>query len=160
MQPAAWRNTLDKNAILVELSESPTSKVGKEAFERQSFPQKVFSAVWALEPEVMNGGFAQYFQNTSVETAPFVAEALDTIGATDTAAICRRATAMAFPKGLPAPQDAVSSDEDELPEDVLKKLDILDGEFFKYPNDLTSLLFAYVSSHPEEFGSVPTPDSQ
>ena len=136
------------------------SKFGKEDFESQSFPQKVFSAVWALESEVMNGGFLQYFQNASAESAPFVAEALDTIGAIETAAMCRRAMEAAFPKGLPASADAIRSDAEDFPEDVLKALDTLDGEFFKYPNDLTSLLLAFVSTHPEEFGPLPTPEAQ
>ena len=83
---------MDRNCILIELSESKMTDFGKKAFAAQSLPQKVFSAVlWAVESEVNNGGFSQYFLNSSCETAPFVAEALDTIGAPRTADICRRA---------------------------------------------------------------------
>jgi hypothetical protein len=35
---------------------------------------------------------------------------------------------------------------------------MLDNEFFAYPHNLTDLLFAYVSKHPEEFGTPPTAD--
>ena len=31
--------------------------------------------------------------------------------------------------------------------------DDLDAAFFKYPDDLTALLYAFVKSHPAEFGS-------
>jgi len=79
---------MTKNQILIHLSESENTKFGKEEFARQSFPQKVFSAIWAVESEVNNGGFSQYFVNSSKETAAFVVEALRTIGAPDTAAIC------------------------------------------------------------------------
>ena len=82
---------MTKNEILIGLSESERTKVGKEDFALQSLPQKVFSTVWAVESEVNNGGFSQYFLNSSAETAPFVAEALDTIGAPKIAQICRRA---------------------------------------------------------------------
>jgi len=37
-------------------------------------------------------------------------------------------------------------------------LETLDSEFFEYPHNLTDLLFAYVSKHPEEFGELPKPD--
>jgi hypothetical protein len=43
-------------------------------------------------------------------------------------------------------------------DDVLEKLEPLDQEFFSYPHNLTELLFAYVSEHPQEFGALPKPD--
>ena len=86
-----------KNHILISLSESDKTQFGKEDFASQSTPQKVFSSIWALESEVNNGGFSQYLLNNSCEMAPFVAEALDSIGAPRTADICRRAIITAFP---------------------------------------------------------------
>src|SRR5579862_7273844 len=100
---------MSKNSILIDLSESELTKFGKQDFAAQSVPQKVFSSVWAVESEVNNGGFSQYFTNSSAETAPFVAEALNIIGAPRTADICRRAIACAFPKGLPPTAKAISA---------------------------------------------------
>ena len=148
---------MNKNGILIELSESEKTKFGKQDFSTQSVPQKVFSSVWAVESEVNNGGFSQYFLNSSAETAAFVAEALDVIGAPGTADICRRAIMCAFPDGLPATPEAISSIAADLSDETLKELDALDAEFFAYPHDLTELLFAYVSTHPEEFGMLPQP---
>ena len=114
-EPSSWRcyvidspqriSTMTKNEILIGLSESERTKFGKEDFALQSFPQKVFSSIWAIESEVNNGGFSQFFLNSSSETVPFVADALDTIGALRTAAICRRALERAFPDGLAATPD-------------------------------------------------------
>ncbi len=148
-----------KNRILINLSSSDKTRVGKEDFASQSLPQKVFSTIWAVEAEVNNGGFSQYFLNTSAESAPFVVEALRIIGAPDTAAICERAIAVAFPSGLPESEDAIRLAATEFPDEVLEKLEALDQEFFSYPHDLTELLFAYVSAHPEEFGALPKPDN-
>jgi hypothetical protein len=145
---------MNKNEILINLSESEQTKFGKEDFHIQSVPQKVFSSIWAVESEVNNGGFSQYFKNSSAETVPFVVEALSTIGAPSTAQICSRAIACAFPAGLPATPEAISSAAESLPDDRLNELELLDGEFMEYPHNLTDLLFAYVSKHPEEFGSV------
>ena len=149
---------MNKNEILVNLSESATTKVGKEEFQKQSLPQKVFSAIWEVESEVNNGGFSQYFFNDSAESAPFVVKALTTIGAPKTADICSRAIVTAFPGGLPQTVEAIRSIAADFSEDILAKLEPLDQEFFSYPHNLTDLLFAYVTAHPEEFGTLPKPD--
>jgi hypothetical protein len=145
---------MDKNSILIDLSESDRTNFGKVPFANQSTPQKVFSAIWALESEVNNGGFRQYFVNYS-ETEAFVAEALDTIGAPKTADICRRALALAFPSGLPEDSAAIAEIAHDFSDEILDKLGELDAEFFAYPHNLTELLFAYVSRFPEEFGFLP-----
>ena len=147
---------MNKNEILIALSESDKTMFGKEDFDAQSVPQKVFSSIWAVESEVNNGGFSQFFLN--LETAKFVVEALETIGAPKTAGICRRAIVTAFPDGLPSDPEEISSAASAFPDETEEKLDALDTEFFQYPHDLTKLLFAYVSNHPEEFGELPQPD--
>ena len=145
---------MNKNEILIGLSESENTKLGKEAFAIQSPPQKVFSAIWAVESEVNNGGFAQYFSNDSAESASFVVQALETIGASRTANICNRAVVTAFPSGLPTTVEAIRSVANNFPEEILAELEPLDQEFFAYPHNLTDLLFTYVSTHPEEFGTL------
>jgi hypothetical protein len=151
---------MNKNGILIKLSESDKAKFGKEYFAVQSIPQKVFSSIWAVESEVNNGGFSQYFLNTSGETAGFVAEALNTIGAPRTADICRRAVSAAFPAGLPPNPEAIKLAAADFSEETEDTLEALDNEFFEYPHDLTDLLFAYVSKHNEEFGELPEPDDE
>ena len=147
---------MDKNSILIRLSESDKIKYASEEFDfaSQSNAQKVFSTVWLLEAEVNNGGFSQYFLNSSAETAPFVVDALRTIGASKTAEICKRAIETAFPAGLPATIHAIRSAAAGFSDAIIDKLEPLDQEFFEYPNNLTDLLYNYVSEHPDEFGSL------
>jgi len=95
---------------------------------------QVFRSVWELEAEVNNGGFDQYFFNSSGEGAPFVTDALRAIGAHAAADIAARAIAS-------------SGDTDALEQ--------LDQEFFAYPDDLTALLYAYASDHRGELGAPP-----
>jgi hypothetical protein len=150
---------VNKNRILIALSESDQTKVGKEDFELQSGPQKVFSSIWTLESEVNNGGFCQYFSNSdSAETTAFVAEALETIGALKAADICKRAINCAFPAGVPSKTQSISDAANDFTDATLEKLEALDTEFMAYPDDLTDLLFAYVARHPDEFGELPQPD--
>jgi hypothetical protein len=145
---------MDKNGFLIDLSESERTDFGRTEFAQQSYPQKVFSAIWNVESEVNNGGFAQYFEN-DCETAPFVGEALDTIGAPLTGAICRRAIAAAFPNGLPKDPKEISAQAEEFSDEVREELEEIDSEFFEYPHPLTDLLFDYVAKYPSEFGPVP-----
>jgi len=147
-----------KNHILINLSSSDKTSFGKEDFGSQSIPQKVFSALWEVEAEVNNGGFSQYFVNSSAESAHFVVDALRMIGAPKTADICQRAIATAFPAGLPDSEEAIRLAAADFSDKVLERLGPLDEEFFSYPHNLTDLLFAYVSRHPEEFGELLKPD--
>jgi hypothetical protein len=110
-----------KNHILIGLSESERTKFGKEDFASQSVPQKVFSALWEVESEVNNGGFSQYFVNSSAESAHFVVDALRMIGAPKTADICQRAIATAFPAGLPKSEKAIRSAAADFSNEVLEK---------------------------------------
>jgi len=146
---------MDKNSFLVELSESDKTQFGKIDFNEQSKPQQVFSTIWELESEVNNGGFSQYFFNSSRETAHFVVEALETIQAPLMADICSRAIRTGFPEGLPADSDQIQAVASDFSDETSSALGTLDQEFYEYPNNLTELLFAYVQQHPEEFGNVP-----
>lgn len=147
-----------KNHILILLSESENASVGKEEFFRQSVPQKVFSAIWAVESEVNNGGFSQYFLNSTGDSIWIVVQALETVGAPKTAAICKRAIETAFPGGLPELEDAIRSVAASFPDEVLSILGQLNQEVFSYPHNFTNLLFSYVSRHPQEFGGLPNAD--
>src|SRR5579859_8159091 len=110
---------MTKNEILIGLSESEMTKIGREDFALQSVPQRVFSSIWAVESEVNNGGFSQYFLNSSAETAAFIPDALETVGAPKTAEICRRAIKCAFSGGLPPTAEEISSLASNFSEDIL-----------------------------------------
>jgi hypothetical protein len=150
---------MDKNGILIALSELELTKFGRQEFFEQSVPQKTFTAIWDVEAQVNNGGFSQYFANSSTESASFVVEALESIGASKAAAICSDAIVAAFPGGLPE-AEAIRLAAANFSEEIRAKLDVLDQNFFKYPDNLTELLFVYVSAHPDEFGKLPLPDSE
>ena len=156
--PFSGLRSMNKNEVLIRLSESKMAKVGKQEFAQQSLPQKVFSAIWEVESEVNSGGFSQYFSNGSAESASYVVQALETIGAPRTASICSRAIVTAFPGGLPSRVEDIRAVARVFSDKILAKLEPLDQEFFSYPHSLTDLLFTYVNGHPEEFGTPTKPD--
>ena len=107
--------------------------------------QEVAALIEALEGEVNNGGFHQYFYNSAGDHAMETIQALETIGALAMAGIVKRA-ADKFPGGTPPKdrfirQDLLSQNFSD--EDVFEELD---REFFGYPDDLTVLLAKYRSS--------------
>jgi Domain of unknown function (DUF4375) len=146
---------MDKNSYLIQLSESDAVAFGKVEFLGQSEEQKVFSAVWALESQVNNGGFSQYISSWDGETANFAPTALRRIGAQACASIVERALAAVSVEELPQSHEERSTLVEALGSEQIRTLEALDAEFLAYPNNLTELLFKFVSANPDAFGPVP-----
>jgi hypothetical protein len=97
----------------------------------------------ALEGEVNNGGFDQFFFNSAGNEAAEIIQALEAVGASKTAAIVRRACAK-FPGGMPPAErfvrqdvllDVVSPDAEAFEQE--------DDDFLAYEEDLLALVAAY-----------------
>jgi len=147
---------LDKNRYLIGLSQSPQTQFGKVDFAEQPEAQRVFSSIWAIESQVNNGGFLQYFESDDGETAEYAPWALKTIGAARMGAIALDAVNV-FPSGKPAADAAGRQAQIELlTAEARSTLERLDSAFMAYPDNLTDLLFAYVCAHPEAFGPAPS----
>jgi Domain of unknown function (DUF4375) len=99
---------------------------------------RVYELVRELEDEVNNGGFHQFFYNSSGDDTAETIRALEMIGADKMADILMRAVAR-FRDGV-APQERFARQR-VLPEP--STLVDLDMEFYAYPDDLASLLAEY-----------------
>lgn len=105
--------------------------------------EKVVLAVEAMEREVNNGGFHQFFLNASDEYAPILVFALEQIGAPKTAEIADRAA-----KTLGAESDW-PSERYELAASrannaILAELGACDDEFYASGEAISELLFEFV----------------
>ena len=141
---------MDSNAWLIDLSERSATRFFDTPFAQLTVPEQVFVAVWTLEADVNNGGFDQYFLNSSGDCAWYAPTALRAIGAEETAAIVEQANAPFGPDGPPPGRDARLAALDTLPEEVDELWNDCDQAFYAYPHDLTALLSAYVASHKSE----------
>ncbi len=95
-----------------------------------------------LEDEVNNGGFHQYFNNSSGDNAADTISALLEIGALAMADILRRAIERFLDKI--SPTERVARLEilcEQFPK--TDEFDDLNAEFFAYPDDLSILLAEY-----------------
>ena len=145
---------MDKNKILIELSESTRTDFARVEFWDQSGPQKVFSAIWALEGQVNNGGLLQYFESFDGDTAEYAPTALQTIGAQTCAEIVERALRAVSPSALPVSQPDREKLIGGISESARAQVADLDAEFLACPDNLTDRLFTYVAAHPDSFGPV------
>ncbi|MGA0601339.1 DMP19 family protein [Caulobacter sp. KR2-114] len=111
--------------------------------------QRTFKIVWELEAEVNNGGFDQYFFNSSGRDAPRAVAALRTIGARKCAQIVAEAVHRFGRPDLDwadviKRREALNTFEDDT-------FDDLDARFLAYPDPLSALLYKFVAAHPADF---------
>ena len=124
---------------------------GESGFDSLNEYERTILVTQAVEGEVNNGGFIQFFDNSMGALAGETAAAFQRIGAKKTAAICRRALKV-FPEGLPADWEERRAYLDEhVTEAVEEKLEKCDDAFYMYEDDLEALNVAYVREHMDQF---------
>ena len=102
--------------------------------------------VEALESEVNNGGFLQFFQNTSAEYALEAPESLEQIKCPQCARLAKEALALLTLPASPTADDIQTAAE-QTDEDRDEKLDHLDQEYYRTVGDLSLPLLAYIREH-------------
>lgn len=122
-----------------------------EHFERLSPAQRSFYLNQCLEREVNNGGFEQFFGNSSGAHAHETIASLQEIGAKHTAGLLIEAIAE-FPGSIVPKDDAARAELIEaLTAHSSGNWNALDQEFFKYSDDLNELNIAFVKKNRHQF---------
>lgn len=121
-------------------------------------PERVLFSVWGAAGQIENGGFDQFFYNSSGDYAAEAVEAFRAIGAVAKAAVIARALAL-FPNAAP-PRDrderigALDALTARAGEDVFESLD---EAFYASPEDVDAMLAVYVQAHDDEIAPAPGP---
>jgi hypothetical protein len=141
----------DMENYLCNLSEHPEARFWRMEFSRLSLPERVFAAIWELESEVNNGGFHQFYFNSTGDIANFTPDALKAIGAINAMKLVLEANGL-FPNGHPAEDQMARRAQLEAigKNDGKDLFDQLDDKFYSYPDNLTELLYDYVILHRAE----------
>ncbi|MBN2194921.1 MAG: DMP19 family protein [Polyangiaceae bacterium] len=127
------------------LSDEVSRRYEVLGFDGLTEAERVWVAVEELQMDVNNGGFDQYYFNSSGDTAWFAPTALRTIGADKTASIVEKANAMFGPEGPPKDREQSQEALERLRgDDDAVLFAALDDEFFKYPDDVEELLRSYL----------------
>ena len=122
-----------------------------DKMDRLSAAERVFYVAYTLEAEVNNGGFSQFFFNSSGEYSHEIVDAFTAIGAHKTAEICKKAVE-SF--GVPIPtdrQERFDMLEEYETDKVAELLSMCDGEFYSLDEDLCRLEYDYIMAHRDEF---------
>lgn len=142
----------DVNERIVALSEYVAEKCHFGIkMNALSQPERVFFIAQNVEMEVNNGGFSQFFYNSSGDFAGEMTEAFQAIGAEKTAVICRQALDAI---GQPLPVNRAERIEllEKIETDALTNaLDACDNAFYEYQDDLNACNNAYVMKNKADF---------
>ena len=129
---------------LDEAFQSALSTEAEVGFDALSERDRVLVTIWGLEADVNNGGFDQYFFNSSGDHAFAAVECLRRIGANAMADIVRDATSLFGQDGVPRDRSTRQDALDSFRDDSEEFLDALDTRFIAYPDDLSGLLQNYL----------------
>lgn len=116
-----------------------------------SKPQQVIYIIWLLEGEVNNGGFNQYYYNSSGQFAKLAPDALKLVGATQFAALTQAANKMYEKEKyrITRHQDGTSEGFSKSYEN--NPLDEFDDQFYKLKEPLGELQIAFIRNNKEAF---------
>ena len=129
--------------------------VGTKPRTENSDAERVVLAVEALEREVNNGGYQQFFTNSSCEFTAFVVQALQLIGCPKCAAITADAIGVLdLPDHFDA--DAVDQAASGLSDENSEKIGACDSRYYENDESIDERLFAYIEQHAIE---IQIPDS-
>ena len=106
--------------------------------------EKVFRLVWQLEAEVNNGGFEQFFFNSSGDERAETIKALDVIGAVETRTILLAALEVFENSNPPINQTRRQNRLLELNKAEERTIDENDAAFWAYPDNLSQLLLDFM----------------
>jgi hypothetical protein len=136
-----WRT----DSIVEAFHQAVQQKWGRVGEDALSLEKRMIFAIAALEAQVNNGGYKQFFENSSREYTPIMASTLERIGCPKVAEITRKAIdALHLPfvtiEAFEAALAADSYDEEEL--------DRCDQTFFAAREDIADKLLAFIKANP------------
>ena len=132
------------------------------AFDELEEGMRALVGTWELTSEVENGGFMQYFHNSSGEHAVPMIGVLRAYGAAQTAAILEEAIKLAGPGSAGFVQGKYVEALQSTPSDVKDRLMELERRFYDQSDDMHLHLYRYLARHrdqipaPEEFWTEAT----
>jgi hypothetical protein len=131
--------------IVMTFEDLLLGKLAREGRANLSTAEITVLAIEALEREVNNGGFHQFFSNSSVEFVSVLVDSLERSGCPKAAAIAQRAIdTLELPElSAAAIEAAMQTDNDERD----AKLHECDEAFFAYEEDLAGNLFNYMRTN-------------
>ena len=138
---------MDDLDFVIETIEPWVDKYNTQGASALSDNEVIGVGVWLLETEVNNGGFDQYYFNSSGNLAVVTVDALKRIGAIETAALLEAANAGVPSLPLPEDRDERSEILDQVSE--VSRFNALESEYYQERENRISLLAKYLRKIPD-----------
>lgn len=120
------------------------------SFDIMSTMEKALIGTWELMNEVYNGGFMQYFHNSSGEHAKPMVEVLRSFGAPRAADVLASAIALAGPGTALGDEPNYMVAIKVMPAELKEQLRGLERRLFDCADDTHLQLFRYLSQHRDQ----------
>jgi hypothetical protein len=133
------------DSLVLAFEQALQQKTAGAGTQGLSAEERTILAVEALEREVNNGGFGQFFANSSREFVPLIVASLQQIGCTQTAEITQKAVLALHLSGSNAEAIGTAMAEDNEERDA--ELDQCDELYDEAAEDIAGLLFAFIKAH-------------
>lgn len=134
-----------------DIIDSIGERIEAEGFDALTDSERFYWAIWWLEAETNNGGFDQYFSNSSGELAHEALQGLKAVGAQKMADVFQKAIEIFSGSQVPKNREQRNIILDTFTSSDEVRLEQLSNEFTDYPDDLPSLLDEYVKKHEQYF---------
>ena len=132
------------DSLVVVFHQAVDLEAAREGDDALNPEERIIVAIEALEAEVNNGGYAQFFLNSSREYVPTIVQALVRIGCPITAEITQQAIdALHLPRLSGEAIEAAMAD-DTINEDDLNECD---DSYYKSGEDIAGQLFAFIKKN-------------
>lgn len=119
-----------------------------------STAERVVLSVEAIEREVNNGGFNQFFVNSSRDFAPFIVESFNLIGCPQTAQLCQGAIDLLGVEDL-FDSDAVEDVACEADDDLMERFNAFDEIYYAGAEEpIANKLFEFIKQNRKEVSLV------
>ncbi len=133
------------DSLVLAFEEAMDQKAARVGDDKLTAEERIILAIEALEREVNNGGYGQFFVNSSREYAPIIVDALRRIGCPKTAEITSKA--MKIVQKAPMTDEEIENGSWEENEERQEALGECDTLYFERPETVEERLFAFIKAN-------------
>lgn len=133
------------DSLVLAFEQAMDQKAARVGEDNLTAEERVILAIEALEREVNNGGYGQFFVNSSREYAPIIVDALRSIGCPETAEITQKAF-MIVQKN-PMTHEEIENGTWAENEERQNALGECDSLYFERPENIEGSLFAFIKAN-------------
>ena len=134
------------DSLVLVCEQAISQKAARESAGAVNVEERIILAIEGLEREVNNGGYAQFFANSTNEFAPIIVESLLRVGCPKTAEITQRAI-----DALHLPDLSVEAIETAMAasDEIEDELNECDSAYYAAGEDIAGQLFIFIKANKE-----------